>query len=255
MPSYSVLSSGLYTIPRAEVLCRAYDGETPAGPVIQLGDVDAFGLSLTPTKLARFRKNARVRTKAAEIVNQIDSAVNFTCFQFSTFVRLMSILGRKVAYAQEAGSVTYTSKPYVGLHYVGSQDISAVVPTPLLDEVWTEGTHFRIVDAELGVFEIMSLPEGVTEEDDVGFDVTVNAITDGSRMKARVGAESEFVLEMWVRDVGANSIPQVLHLHKVAVAPSGEVPFIGGDDFSSVAFSGSALDTTEGLGYLIDLAA
>jgi hypothetical protein len=42
---------------------------------------------------------------------------------------------------------------------------------------------------------------------------------------------------------------------QVEVSPSGEVAFIGEDDFSSVEFSGSALDTTEGLGFLLDLAA
>ena len=43
--SYSVLSSGLYTIPRAEVLYRVWENGVAIGAIQQLGDVDKFTLS------------------------------------------------------------------------------------------------------------------------------------------------------------------------------------------------------------------
>ncbi|AMD60902.1 hypothetical protein AWN88_22555 [Agrobacterium tumefaciens] len=253
--SYSVLSSGLYTIPRAEVLYRIWKNGVAISGIQQFGDVDKFTLSFTPSVVERYRKNARVRTKAARIVNQIDSAVAFTCYQFSQALRMMSILGAKMPYSQTSGSATYTEKATVGIHYVGHQEISAVSPTPLDTETWTAGTNYRVVDPELGAFEILELPVGVTEDDEITWGYTKAAITEGSRMKAKIGADSQITLELWVRDVGANSIPQVLYLPQVEVSPAGEVPFIGEDDFSSIEFSGSALDTTEGLGFLLDLAA
>ncbi|MGO4618561.1 hypothetical protein AB4Z34_01595 [Ensifer sp. 2YAB10] len=106
--SYSVLSSGYYEIPRAEVLVRQkINGVLVSSAWQQIGDVDKFAMSFTPTKVSRFRKNARVRTKAIEVVTQTDSAVSFTCFQFTPFVRLMALLGENVAYSQTAGSFTY----------------------------------------------------------------------------------------------------------------------------------------------------
>ncbi|WP_312356689.1 hypothetical protein [Agrobacterium sp.] len=252
--SYSVLSSGLYRIPRAEILYRVWKNGVAIGAFQQFGDVDTFVFSITPTKVARYRKNARVRAKAAEVINQVDSAISFTVMQHSQFVRLMSILGERVAYSQTAGSGTYTAKAVKGIHYVGKQDISALTVTPLDDEVWTVGTHYKLVDPDLGAFEIIGLPAGVTEDDDITWGYTVAAITEGSRMKAKVAAESAITLELMVRDVGRDSIPQVLHLLQADVAPSGDVPLIGEDDFLGIEFSGSALDTSEGLGYLIDLA-
>ena len=251
--NYSVLSSGLYELPRAEVLCQVIENDAPIGPIIQLGDVDKFSLGLSPQKIQRFRKNSAVRTKAAEIITQIDSTVTFTVYQFTQFIRLLSILGKKVEYSQSAGSHTYTSKAYVGIHYVGHQKITALTIDPVGSETWTLGTHYKIVDAELGAFEILQLPSGVTEASDLSVDYTVGAIAAGSRMKAKVGGQPSFTLRFWVRDVGANSRDKVLYLPKVEVAPSGEVAFIGEDDFTSQEFTGSALDNSEGLGFLIDL--
>lgn len=253
--SYSVLSSGLYTIPRAEVLYRVWKSGVAVGAIQQFGDVDKFTVSFTPTKVQRFRKNARVRTKAAEVVNQIDSAVAFTCYQFTQFVRMMSILGEKVPYSQTSGSGTYVANAELGIHYVGAQDISALTPTPLASEEWVAGEHYRVVDPEFGAFELLKHPTGVTAASEITWGYTRQAIEEGKRMKAKIGANSQITLELWVRDVGSNSIPQVLYLPQVEVSPSGEIPFIGEDDFTSVEFSGSALDTSEGLGFLLDLAA
>ncbi len=130
--------------------------------------------------------NARVRTEAAPIVNQIDSALAITCYQFTQVVRMMSILGEKMPYSQISGSATYTAKATIGLHYVGHQEISAVSPTPLDDETWTAGTHYRVVHPEFGAFEILELPAGVTEEDEIIWGYTKAAITEGSRIRQRL---------------------------------------------------------------------
>ncbi len=44
-------------------------------------------------------------------------------------------------------------------------------------------------------------------------------ISIDSRMKAKIGANSQITLELWVRDVSANSLQQVLYLPQVEVSP------------------------------------
>lgn len=255
--AYSVLDSGLYTLKRAEVLYRVLVNGVASGPFQQFGDVDNFTLTITPTKVARFRKNAAVRTKAAEVITQVESALAFRCMQFSQYVRLMSVLGKRVEYAQTAATASvYTAKAQKGIHFLGKQDISNVALDSTPTATWTAGVHYKIVDASLGMVEIIELPATITEEDDVDitFDAAAISATSG-RMKAQIAGETVFTIEIVVRDVGRNSLPQALHLYQVEVAPSGDVGFIGEDDFDGVDFAGSAVDTNNGIGVLFDLAA
>ncbi|MGO4618562.1 hypothetical protein [Ensifer sp. 2TAB8] len=95
----------------------------------------------------------------------------------------------------------------------------------------------------------------MTEATDIKIKGTAAAIAAGARSKTKIGASASTTLEILVRDVGATSNPKVYGLYEVEVAPNGEINLIGEDDFSSVEFSGSILDTSEGLGYMFDLAA
>ncbi|MQV12201.1 hypothetical protein GHL01_00380 [Sinorhizobium meliloti] len=256
MAAYSVLSSGYYEIPRAEVLARQKINGVLVSPVWQqIGDVDKFGISFTPTKASRYRKNARVRTKAVEVVMQTDSAITFTCYQFSPFVRMMALLGEKMAYSQTSGTFTYETKGAVGLHFVGKQDISTVTIEHGVTPTNFPAEAFKVVDPELGIVEILSLPSGVTETTDIKIKGANAAIAAGSRNKTKIGANVSNTLEFMVRDVGAASNPKAYHLFECEVSPNGEINFIGEDDFTSQEFSGSILDTSEGFGYMIELAA
>lgn len=249
--SYSVLSPKFYKMSRAEVIFRVLKNGVAITPFRQFGDVDKFGFNLTSTKVARYRKNARVRTKAKESVTQIDSAVSMTVYQFTQFVRMMSILGVAVDYEQDAGDFEYQETAAVGLFYVGVQDIE-VTGIASGSTIFTAG-QFRTVDPELGIVEVFELPDGLAEGAVLTISGTKGAIAKGTRMKAKVGAQSSNTLEIIVRDVGEDSIPQALHLYQVELSPANEVAFIGEDDFDSVEFTGSALDTSQGLGVLMDL--
>lgn len=253
-PSYQVLDSGLYKIGRAEVLLRKIGTQE----WFQMGDVDTFVLSITPTKVARYRKNAATRTKAKEIVNQIESNVSFRCMQFLNFIRAVSVLGDVAPYTQSAvaaGTYTITAVKTGSIYRLGALDVTV---TGLTSDsgVWVAGTHYKVVDAALGMIQIIALPATVEEGDEVEVAYTAPAITAAEgRVSVAVASQTEITVEMMVRDVGRDSIPQAFNLFEVTLSPSSDVSFIDEDDFAGVDISGSAVDTNDGVGVLFDLAA
>ena len=253
-PAYQVLDNGLYKIGRAEVLFRKIGTQE----WFQFGDVDNFVLSITPTKVARYRKNAATRTKSKEIVNQIDSTVTFRCMQFSDFVRAVSVLGEVEPYTQAAvaaGTYTITAVKVGAIYRLGALDVTV---TGLTSDTgtWVLGTHYRVVDAALGMIQIIALPDLVVADDEVEVAFTAPAITaEEGRISVAVASQTEITVEMMVRDVGRDSLPQAFNLFEVTLSPSSDVAFIDEDDFGGVDISGSAVDTNEGVGVLFDLAA
>lgn len=252
MPAaYSVLSAGLYAIKFAEVLYRKKGAQTWS----QFGDVDSFTLNITPNILTRYRKNNSVRTKAIEVPNQVDSTISFVCYQFTDFVRAVSVLGE----AQPMTQTAAVAQPYKiesygpGLHWMQMYDISNVT----FPEGFVEGTHYKVVDPALGMIEIFDVapPEGVElgSEVDITFDAAEITAAD-KRVSAKVASKTEIEVELLVRQVGAVGKKEALHLFDCRLKPEGDLNLIGGDDFSNVTISGSALDTSNGVGILVDLA-
>ena len=208
--------------------------------------------------MARYRKNAATRTKAKEIVNQIDSTVTFRCMQFSDFVRAVSVLGEVEAYTQAAittGTYNIDTVKIGALYRLGALDVTV---TGLTSDsgTWVVGTHYRVVDAALGMIQIIALPATVADGDEVEVAYSAPAITAAEgRISVAVASQTEITVELMVRDVGRDSLPQAFNLFEVTLSPSSDVAFIDEDDFGGVDISGSAVDTNEGVGVLFDLAA
>ncbi len=247
--NYSVLSAGLYAIKFAEVLFRLKGDEHWQ----QFGDVDSFTLNITPTVVSRYRKNNSVRTKAIEVPNQVDSTINFVCYQFSDFVRAVSVAGA-VEYMTQTAAVESTfdiAKVRPGIFFVGAYDISNVA----FPASWIADTHYKVVDAALGGIEVIALPGGVEADTPVAvtYDAAAIAATD-KRVSAKVASKTEIEVELMVRQVGAVGKKEVMHLFDCRIKPEGDLSLIGDGDFSNVTISGSALDTSNGVGILVDLA-
>lgn len=257
--NYRVLDPGLYQIKRAEVLFALVDEtEGAVEKWYQFGDVDSFTLNITPTKIERFRKNAAVRTKAAEVTNQVDSAVSFTCYQWIPFVRALSVMGKQEYLVQEAAvAQTKAFKATVGAScWLGHFDVTGVGVTGSGDTPpeWVAGQHFVVTDAALGMAQIIALPDGVAADSDITFGFGASAVVEGDkRLKARVASETDIAVKIMVRGVGRNQVKDVLMLNRVTLSPSGDVSLIGEDDFTPIEITGSALDTSEGVGVLVDL--
>lgn len=246
--NYSVLSAGLYAIKFAEVLFRIKGDEH----FQQFGDVDSFTLNITPTVVARYRKNNSVRTKAIEVPNQVDSTISFVCYQFSDFVRAVSVAGAVEYLTQDAGveSTFNIAKIKPGLYFVPAYDISNVA----FPETWVANTHYKVVDAALGGIEVIALPEGVAAESAVAVTYDNAAISaDDKRVSAKVASKTEIEVELMVRQVGAVGKKEYMHLFDCRIKPEGDLALIGDGDFSNVTISGSALDTSNGVGILVDL--
>ncbi len=252
MPAaYSVLSAGLYAIKLAEVLFRRKGTQTWH----QFGDVDSFTLNITPTVISRYRKNNSVRTKAIEVPNQVDSTISFVCYQFGDFVRAVSVLGDALPMTQAAAvAEPYTIDAYgPGLHWTEMYDISNVE----FPAGFVEGEHYKVVDAALGMIEIFDVapPEGTALGSPVTFTHDAAAIVAGDkRVSAKVASKTQIEVELLVRQVGAVGKKEALHLFECQIKPEGDLNLIGGDDFANVTISGSAIDTSEGVGVLVDLA-
>lgn len=264
---YQVLDTGNYDFPFAEVLYRAVvRGTQKRTGWRQFGDVDNFTMNLNVTKVSRYAKNRSVRTKAIEIVTQIDSAISFKCMQIDDYVRACALLGVPVAMTQVAGNGTYTEEHVrVGdIVYVGAYDVSGVtVKAGGGAGVDVPAGSFKVVDPALGGVQILAIPAEaipVVEGGDAYMPVTVSftkaAITAAdARTRIDVGRQPSIDLEIMVRGVSAQGVKGVLHVLHAQLAPANDVAFIGDNDFVGIDITGSAVLTSQGVGYWQKLAA
>lgn len=241
LPQYSVLDNGLYEINRCELMGRIPGTQE----LFPLGDAEAATINVTSQKLSRFRKNARVRTKSVEITTQTDSTVAITLMQRTQFLAGLSVMGllKPVAQAAAEDATFVIEKVRKGLYYLGKQDVSNVV----LGAGWVAGTHFRVVDAPMGVIEVLAFPAGVDEEDEVT--VTFDAAASASGLsEAQIATKTEFTIELFIRELSEYAKPRFYQLYECPFTMDGDVALIGGDEFAQWTITGSALDQGGGLG-------
>lgn len=242
LPQYSVLDNGLYEINRCELMARLPGTQE----LFPLGDAEAATVNVTSQKLARFRKNARVRTKALEIPTQTDSTVSITLMQRTQFLAGLSIMGlvKPVAQVAAAGATFVIAKVKKSLYFLGKQDVSNVA---LSGGVWVAGTHFKVVDAPMGVIEVLDFPAGVAEEDEVTatFDAAASA---AGLSEAQIATKTEFTIELFIRELSEYAKPRFYQLYQCPFTYDGDLALVGGDEFSQWTIKGSALDQGGGLG-------
>lgn len=241
LPAYSVLDNGLYEINRCELMARIPGTQE----LFPLGDAESATINVTSQKISRFRKNARVRTKAIEITTQTDSTVTITLMQRTQFLAGLSVMGliKPVAQAAATDASFVIQKVKKGLYYLGKQDISNVD----LGEGWVDGTHFKVVDQPMGVIEVIALPDGVEEEDEVVVTFDAAASQEGLS-EAQIATKTEFTIELFIRELGEYAKPRFYQLYECPFTMDGDVALIGGDEFSQWTITGSALDQGGGLG-------
>ena len=252
LPAYSIIPAGTYELNRSEMMGRVrIPGETPeqaaARPFFGLGDAEAAAMNVTTTKLSRFRKNARVRTKALEIVTQTESSLSFTFMQRTKFLAGLSAMGALKPVTQVAVSeaATFTiAKINVGDRYfVGKHDISDVT----FPEGYVAGQHYAVADEALGIVDILALPEGVAADSAASFTYKAAASTAGLH-EAAMGTQVEVTLELLIRELSEHAKPRFYHLYECPLSMDGDVLLQGGDDFTQWTVTGSALDQGGGKG-------
>lgn len=245
LPAYSVLDNGLYELNRCEIMGRIPGTQE----LFQLGDAESATINVSSQKLARYRKNARVRTKAYEIVTQTDSTVSLTLMQRTQFLAGLMIMGLLKPVAQESATdATFViQKVKKGLYYLGKHDVSNVTLADESESTWTLGTHYKIVDAPMGVIEIIAFPDGVEEDDEVTVKFDAAASPEGLN-EGQIATKTEFTIELFIREVSEYAKPRFYQLYEVTFTVDGDVALIGGDEFSQWTITGSALDQGGGLG-------
>lgn len=263
---YQVLDNGLYSLPFAEVIYRpiAKLGEFRRG-WRQFGDVDSFNLNLNVQTISRYAKNRRIRTKAIELPNQIDSALSFKPMQFTDYVRAASMLGKPVAFTQVAGAGEYTEEDVLpgDIIYVGAYDISNVVVTAGGNDVAVPAASLKLVDPALGGVQILEIP-GTAAEVVVGdkshmpvkvaFQKSVITLAD-ARTRIDVASQPSIDLELMARGVSDIGEKGVLHVFHAQIRPANDIPQIGDNDFVGVDLTGSAVLTNRGIATWQKLAA
>ena len=248
--AYRQLDSGLYNLNNAEILARFPNEQE----WFQFGDCDAASLNLEVERIERTAKRGRVRTTALSLVQSIDSEVSITAMQFRPQLRAGTLLGDIVYHtqtAESAGTFTITGVKKGGIYNVGKYDISEVSvsstggsPIPLV-----EGTHFIVVDAADGSIQIIDLPSGVVEDDELDVLFDAAAITAADK-RARIGVSERpaITVELKIRGTGENGFDATLHLFQVQLAPDGGIDFLS-DELAQATLSGAAELTANGVGY------
>lgn len=256
--NYGVLSSGTYSIPYASVLAKLVG----TSKWILLGDVDSFSLTIEPQRQDRYGKDGSTRTLRASVVTQVDSTVSFKAMQWTSFIRALSVMGTATTQAQasatgqthmiadvEAGGIYQL--PHYQVSVTSATDGSG---TPV---AYTAGTHYELVDADLGMIKVIAIPGGAGSDLVITYDAAAIDATD-DLMQAEIASDVDIRGELIVRGLSESGPREVLHLHDVQFAPSGERPFISGDDsFTGLDITGKALKSavTGKIGMLMTAAA
>lgn len=246
LPNYSVLDNGLYELNRCELMDRLPGTQHLFG----MGDGEAGTLNVNSTKLARFRKNARTRTKAKEIVTQTDSTISLTLMQRTEFLSGLMAMGAIKPVAQVAAEDSTYTIDHVkvgGRYFLEKQDVSNVALSDESSATWTLGTHFTVADSAMGVIEVIALPTGVAEDDEVTATFDVAASPEGLN-EAVIASKTEFTVELFIRELSEYAKPRFYRLYEVSFTMDGDVPLIGGDEFAQWTITGSALDQGGGKG-------
>ncbi len=245
----SVNGKSGYHFPLANVQIRRVTD--PANVWMDAGDVDNFKFNWTTDKKTRYRRNAGRRVVGDERVVQLDGVVTFVPFQRTPFFKALAMLGINAILTQEAGvGLTVSAKARVGdFVVVPDLDISAVTA-----EDWVAGTHFIVVDAAAGLWQMIALPDGVVADDVIVWTYTRAAIAAGTkRSTCNIGETSSVAVALRVREITDNEDHQLIEVNYIEATVDGDMILIGADDFAGMTFAGRAQDRGQGLGRVRDL--
>lgn len=245
LPNYSVLDNGLYELNRCELMDRLPGTQHLFG----MGDGEAGTLNVNSTKLARFRKNARTRTKAKEIVTQTDSTISLTLMQRTEFLSGLMAMGAIKPVAQVAAGFDIHHRPREGRRPIFPGEAGRLECRPLRQifrdlDPWHPLHGSRLRDGR----DRGNRPADWRCRGRRGHGHLRRCGVSGGLNEAVIASKTEFTVELFIRELSEYAKPRFYRLYEVSFTMDGDVPLIGGDEFAQWTITGSALDQGGGKG-------
>lgn len=232
---------------------RLYFRLTGATRVEELGDTDDFTISMENERLERFSTQYGTRTKTDTRLLQQSATAQFTLMQ-NTARNMAMIFGAEKSFKTQAaatGTYTHNSVATGDILDLGALDVSIVSILGNNTVTGAYTTDNYELDERAGLLKITSIPLNATGLTGIDVKFLKSEIT-GSAGRLNVGLGSSPDLEGTLIFVGLdpdNNPVEKITLHKVKLAPNGDVNFIS-DEYRSLPIIGDVIaDTTQAAGF------
>jgi hypothetical protein len=239
MSIFTPLPNDTYSLPRAQVLFRKQGTEK----WINLGDVEAFSLTMETEFIERYGKDSGSRVLRRSDLIQKSCNGTMTLMQMTPAVRGMLFMSDPDSYAvQEAVTdavVSITGVEAGGIYSLPHFDVSitSITDGAEVDPVsYAEGVHFK-VDRRTGFIEILAIPEGAAGAD---IEVTYDAAAvgaDDKRQELGLLSATSVRGTLFARGQGDIGPNDEVTLWDVEITPNGDVQIQGGDEYQQVELS------------------
>lgn len=248
-------ASGL-SIPRANVLI----GDVGGDHLIDVGDVEAFSLSLEVEEVSRYGKNSSTKTLRRSDVTQVTATISMSVVDMTKFMRALSVAsadsGRYTQSSAVGAEVSFTNVAGGRVYKVPHMRLTGVSVSDGSGRVFTPGVHVVVLE-DSGYVQVLSTPAGSDSEMVVTYSAP-EIVADDDMLLAGIG--SNFDVRKTVHVVGINKIGprDMLVLHDVQLRPEGDRAFQGEDDYAQLTLTGKVFQDPsqpEGLelGHLITI--
>lgn len=251
--NFQTLGKKFYSIGKANIWFKPEGSDCYS----LLGDSDSVDVTTEVTTTERFSNECGLRTKAQEIVTEINATVSMTLVQLNDTNRALSLLGEANEFTQvgAAGIV----EQFTGCGAVGSivNLANSFVDTGGTITVtdgagaitYVQGTDYLLDDLS-GAIQIIAEPAGGPDGDlEVTYDTLTITATDE---KNRIGLASKSdntgsLIIRQCQDFGPNVR---LFLPIVQLRPAGDRSYVSETDFDTIELEGSILsDSTQPAGF------
>lgn len=234
---------------------RIYLRLTGATRMEELGDTDDFTISFENERLARNSNQYGVRTKVDDRLLSQNATVSFTLVQ-NTARNLAMVFGSEKTFkSQTAVTGTYTHNDVAAgdLLNLGGLDVSMISILGDNTPTGAYATGNYEIDSRAGILKILSIPTAASGM--TGIDVKflkAEILDTAGRLNVGLGSSPDLEGTLYFVGLDADNNPiEKITLHKVKLAPNGDVNFIS-DEYRVLPIQGEVLaDTTQPVGYYL----
>lgn len=231
-----------YKFGRGKLFIGVYSGDANRADRRYIGNCPGFTLSVESEKYEHFSSTSGIQTKDLTVTKSVNFNAQITCDDMQAENLALSLAGTSGTLTQVATPVTneaiVVQKGYhyqlglVGSNDVGVREVSSVVVTNVAgNTTYVLNTDYSL-DADSGMIYIIS-GGAITNGQTIHVDYTPAA---GARTLIESGTSGAIDAELFFVSANAAGDDQSLRIPLCSIAPSGELPFITGDEIGQMTF-------------------
>lgn len=225
---------------------RAYFKKAGTNVWERLGNLRSLSISRNIETAEEYSNETATRTLAHTETIEATYQLSFTAVQFTDRVRSLSMASDIAYLTQSAGSAVtqaITGGGAVGIYKLDHHDVTvtAVTDGEGSPTAYTLGTHYRL-DSDLGLIEVVAVPDGAGENLSVTYDHAAVVAGDG-RVNLGLGKDTDLAGAFYFRGVAASGDkPSVLFLPNIQLRATGERSYItSGQELLSIDLTADIL--------------